>query len=203
MVPKEMTVVLAREAGGPDVLEIGRRPVPEPRPGEVLIRVTAAGVNGPDIVQRKGQYPPPEGASDLLGLEVSGEIVATATAAAAGRWAPGDRVTALTNGAAMPSMSRWMRGTACPCPEGVDEVDAAGLPETYFTVWSNIFHDVKLAENALFLVHGGAGGRAQLRGCPRHGCLEQRLSPAGLSATPMASILSSAPPLPPEMIAPA
>jgi NADPH:quinone reductase len=158
MVPKEMTVVVAREAGGPDVLEIGRRPVPEPRPGEVLIRVTAAGVNGPDIVQRKGQYPPPEGASDLLGLEVSGEIVATATAAAAGRWAPGDRVTALTNGGGYAEYVAVDARHCLPVPQGVDEVDAAGLPETYFTVWSNIFHDVKLAENALFLVHGGAGG---------------------------------------------
>ncbi|CAN5600241.1 NAD(P)H-quinone oxidoreductase [soil metagenome] len=156
MIPEDMSVVVAREAGGPEVLEPGRRPVPEPAPGEVLIRVTGAGVNGPDMVQRKGQYPPPEGASDLLGLEISGEVVAAGEGA--GRWAPGDRVTALTNGGGYAEYVAVDARHCLPIPPGVDEVDAAGLPETFFTVWSNIFHGVDLAPGAVFLVHGGAGG---------------------------------------------
>jgi NADPH:quinone reductase len=156
MIPEEMSVVVAREAGGPNVLEPGRRPVPKPAAGEVLIRVTAAGVNGPDMVQRKGQYPPPEGASDLLGLEVSGEVVATGKSA--GRWTPGDRVAALTNGGGYAEYVAVDARHCLPIPEGVDEIDAGGLPETFFTVWSNIFHGVDLAPGTVFLVHGGAGG---------------------------------------------
>lgn len=152
----DMAVVVAREPGGPEVLEPARRPVPRPGAGEVLVRVTAAGVNGPDLVQRKGQYPPPKGASDLLGLEVSGEIVSCGEGVEG--WAPGDRVCALTNGGGYAEFVAVTAGHCLPIPEGLVELDAAGLPETCFTVWSNFFLDRPIAEGANFLVHGGAGG---------------------------------------------
>jgi NADPH:quinone reductase len=142
--------------GGPDVLTTGERALPEPGPGEVLIRVTAAGVNGPDLVQRRGHYPPPKGASDLLGLEVSGEIVALGAGTPC--WAVGDRVCALTNGGGYAEYVAVAAGHCLPLPKGIDEVDAAGLPETYFTVWSNVFHGFDVPPGAVFLVHGGAGG---------------------------------------------
>src|SRR5690606_27146449 len=137
MTEQEMTVIEASGAGGPEVLCLGRRPVPEPGPTQVLIKVTATGVNGPDIVQRKGHYPPPKGASDLLGLEVSGEIVASGSDNLG--WANGTRVCALTNGGGYAEYVAVEAGHCLPVPNGVDEVDAAGLPETYFTVWSNVF----------------------------------------------------------------
>ncbi len=154
--PDTMRVVEAEGVGGPEVLVEGARPVPEPGPGDVLIRVTAAGVNGPDLVQRRGHYPPPEGASDLLGLEVSGEVVATGEDTTA--WRPGDRVCALTNGGGYAEYVAVDAGHCLPIPEGVGEVDAAGLPETWFTVWSNLFHGPTVPEASTLLVHGGGGG---------------------------------------------
>jgi putative PIG3 family NAD(P)H quinone oxidoreductase len=118
--------------------------------------VTAAGVNGPDLVQRRGHYPAPRGASDLLGLEVSGEVVATGENVR--DWQPGDRVCALTNGGGYAEFVAVDASHCLPVPQGVDEVDAAGLPETFFTVWSNVFLDHSLPEGGIFLVHGGAGG---------------------------------------------
>ncbi|MEM8802086.1 MAG: NAD(P)H-quinone oxidoreductase [Pseudomonadota bacterium] len=153
--PETMRAVVMREPGGPDVLEIGERPVPGVRDGEVLIKVTAAGVNGPDLVQRRGHYPPPKGASDLLGLEVSGEVVATGADAG---WSVGDRVAALTNGGGYADYVAVEASHCLPLPEGISEVDAAGLPETFFTVWSNVFFNAELPEGGNFLVHGGAGG---------------------------------------------
>lgn len=155
-IPETMTVIEMREAGGPEVLVPGRRPVPEPVRGEVLLRVTAAGVNGPDLVQRRGHYPPPKGASDLLGLEVSGEVVATGPDTE--RWRPGDRVVALTNGSGYAEYVAVDATHCLPLPDSVDEIDAAGLPETYFTVWSNIFLPAPVRQGGLLLVHGGAGG---------------------------------------------
>ncbi len=152
----EMTAIEAEGAGGPDVLRVSARARPEPRPTEVLIRVTAAGVNGPDIVQRKGHYPPPPGATDLLGLEVSGEVVACGSDVSG--WQTGDRVCALTNGGGYAEYVAVEAGHCLPIPEGVSEVDAAGLCETFFTVWSNFFLDAPTPAGALFLVHGGAGG---------------------------------------------
>jgi putative PIG3 family NAD(P)H quinone oxidoreductase len=151
-----MRVVEVREAGGPDVLMDGTRPVPVPGPGEVMIRVAAAGVNGPDLVQRRGLYPPPKGASDLLGLEVSGEIVALGEGESP--WRVGDRVCALTNGGGYAEYVAVESTHCLPVPGGVDIEDAAGLPETYFTVWSNVFHGHEVAKGATLLVHGGAGG---------------------------------------------
>ncbi|WP_299844110.1 NAD(P)H-quinone oxidoreductase [uncultured Jannaschia sp.] len=156
MLPESMRTVEMRESGGPDVLQTGERPVPSPDPGRVLIRVTAAGVNGPDLVQRRGHYPPPKGASDLLGLEVSGEIVAVADGV--DRWTAGDRVCALTNGGGYAEYVTVDAGHCLPIPEGVSEIDAAGLCETYFTVWSNLFHDREVEKDRVLLVHGGAGG---------------------------------------------
>jgi putative PIG3 family NAD(P)H quinone oxidoreductase len=154
--PAEMRVIEMAEPGGPDVLVPGRRALPVPAPGEVLIRVAAAGVNGPDLVQRRGHYPPPKGASDLLGLEVSGEIVALGEGVTG--WAPGDRVCALTNGGGYAEYVAVLAGHVLPLPEGVTEEDAAGLPETFFTVWSNVFHGHTIPDGGTMLVHGGSGG---------------------------------------------
>ena len=154
--PHQMRVIEMREPGGPDVLVSGQRPVPELNPDEVLIRVAAAGVNGPDLVQRRGHYPPPKGASDLLGLEVSGEIVALG--ASESGFQAGQKVVALTNGGGYAEYVAVHAGHCLPLPGGVDLIDAAGLPETYFTVWSNVFHKANITPGQNFLVHGGSGG---------------------------------------------
>jgi len=158
MNPQDMTVIEASGPGGPEVLSPGRRPVPEPRPSEVLIKVTAAGVNGPDMVQRKGLYPPPKGASDLLGLEVSGTIAGIGSQASDLGWSVGDPVCALTNGGGYAEFVAVEAGHCLPVPKGVGEVDAAGLPETYFTVWSNLFLNAEIKPGSNLLIHGGAGG---------------------------------------------
>ena len=154
--PTQMTVIEMREAGKPNVLIEGKRELPKASTNEVLIKVTAAGVNGPDLVQRRGHYPPPKGASDLLGLEVSGEIVATGSDQT--QWAIGDHVCALTNGGGYAEYVAVTASHCLPIPEGVSEIDAAGLPETCFTVWSNVFFQQQIKKDAVFLVHGGAGG---------------------------------------------
>lgn len=156
-----MKTVEMRGPGDADVLEIGSRTLPRPGPGQVLVEVAAAGVNGPDLMQRRGLYPPPPGASDLLGLEVSGTIVAVGDAVT--RWKPGDRACALVNGGGYAGYVAVEAGHCLSVPDGVDLQDAAGLPETFFTVWSNCFfrHPRTAAERRdgeLFLVHGGAGG---------------------------------------------
>jgi NADPH2:quinone reductase len=151
-----MKVVEISAPGGPEVLKPAERPVPQPKDGEVLIKVAAAGVNGPDIMQRKGLYPAPQGASDLPGLEVSGEIVAVGGNVQ--RWKMGDHVTALTNGGGYAQYCVADALQCLPIPKGVDLRDAAGLPETFFTVWSNVFIGAQLKSGETFLVHGGAGG---------------------------------------------
>lgn len=155
-IPETMRVVTMREAGGPDVLEISTEDTPAPSAGEVLIKVTAAGVNGPDLVQRRGHYPPPKGASPHLGLEVSGEVVALGEGVT--QWALGDRIVALTNGGGYADYVAVDAGHCLPVPSGVDEIDAAGLCETYFTVWSNVFYGQAIPKGGTFLVHGGSGG---------------------------------------------
>lgn len=154
--PATMKVIAATAPGGPEVLKLAERPVPRPQTGEVLIRVAAVGVNGPDMMQRKGLYPAPAGASDLLGLEVSGEIVALGDQVK--RWTVGDKVTALTNGGGYAEYCAVDARHCLPVPKGIALTDAAGLPETYFTVWSNVFMGAGLAAGETFLVHGGAGG---------------------------------------------
>ena len=154
--PTKMRVIEMSEFGGPDVLIEGKRNLPEVSADEVLIKVLAAGVNGPDLVQRRGHYPPPKGASDLLGLEVSGKIVAVGSDQT--RWSVDDRVCALTNGGGYAEYVAVNANHCLPIPNGVNEQDAAGLPETYFTVWSNIFFNQKINNGSIFLVHGGSGG---------------------------------------------
>jgi NADPH:quinone reductase len=154
--PATMKAIETSAAGAPEVLRLAERPVPQPKPGEVLIKVAAAGVNGPDLMQRKGLYPPPAGATDLLGLEVSGEIVALGGKVE--RWTAGDTVTALTNGGGYAEYCAVDAWHCLPIPKDVALLDAAGLPETFFTVWSNVFIGVNLKAGETFLVHGGAGG---------------------------------------------
>ena len=154
--PSAMTVVEMREPGGPHVLQPGIRPLPVLKDHEILVKVVAAGVNGPDLIQRQGYYPPPKGASELLGLEVSGEVVSVG--AAQDLWTVGDKICGLTNGGGYAEYVAIDATHCLPIPSGVSLIDAAGLPETYFTVWSNVFFNHKLAKNGKFLVHGGAGG---------------------------------------------
>ncbi len=154
--PSSMTVIETTEPGDPKVLVPGQRPLPEPGKGEVLIKVAATGVNGPDIMQRKGLYPAPKDASDLLGLEISGTIVKLGPDCDENLH--GQKVCALTNGGGYAEYCTVSHDHCLPIPAGVDEIDAAGLPETYFTVWSNIFMTANLDAGETLLVHGGAGG---------------------------------------------
>lgn len=151
-----MRGVAIMKPGGPEVLEIVERPAPAPGPTEVQIRVAFAGVNRPDIVQRKGSYPPPPGASDLPGLEVSG--VVSACGERVSRWHVGDRVCALLPGGGYAELTVADEEHCLPIPEGLSLTDAAALPETLFTVWSNVFARARLAAGETLLVHGGAGG---------------------------------------------
>jgi len=144
------------EYGGPEKLQVVDLPQPEPAEGEVLIRVSAAGVNRPDIVQRNGLYPAPPGASPILGLEVAGEVVAIGKEVK--RWTLGDKVCALTNGGGYAEFVVAPEGQCLPIPAGLTEVEAAALPETFFTVWSNVFDRARLQSGEILLVHGGSSG---------------------------------------------
>ncbi len=154
-----MQAIAITAPGGPEVLERVVRPDPQPGPGEVLVRVAASGVNRPDVLQRKGAYPPPPGASDLPGLEVAGRIVAgdAAELAAAG-WTLGDRVCALVAGGGYAQLCVAPIGQCLPVPAGLDDVQAASLPETFFTVWSNVFDRGALLPGQTLLVQGGSSG---------------------------------------------
>src|SRR5580765_232169 len=151
-----MQYVATTAAGDADVLKLGATSVPRPQNDEVLIRVLAAGVNRPDIAQRRGLYPPPPGASPIIGLEVAGEVVATG--AAARNWHVGDRVCALTNGGGYAEYCVAPQTQCLTWPRGYDAIRAAGLPETYFTVWANLFLHGRLARGESVLVHGGSSG---------------------------------------------
>src|SRR5215218_2262129 len=154
--PRRMSYVAHGEGGGPEVLKIASGEAPRPGPDEVLIRVLAAGVNRPDVSQRKGEYPPPPGASPILGLEVAGEVVAAGPQASA--WKPGDRVCALTNGGGYAEYCVAPAPQCLPWPRGYDAVRAAALCETSFTVWANLFGHGRLKEGETALVHGGTSG---------------------------------------------
>lgn len=154
--PATMHAVEISEYGGPDVLKVVERPVPEPGHGEVLIRVAAAGVNRGDCVQRIGFYPPPKGASDLPGLEVSGTVATTGPGVTL--WQPGDEVCALMAGGGYAEYATVHEGSVLPRPAGVSLVDAAALPETVMTVWTNVFEDGGLSPGETLLVHGGTSG---------------------------------------------
>lgn len=151
-----MMFIEAAGAGGPEVLRLARGPAPQPGADEVLIRVLAAGVNRPDVMQRLGLYPPPPGASPVLGLEVAGEVAATGDAVTAFR--AGDHVCALTNGGGYADYAVAPAVQVLPWPRGYDAVRAAALPETYFTVWANVFMLGRLSAGESLLVHGGTSG---------------------------------------------
>ncbi|WP_370651520.1 NAD(P)H-quinone oxidoreductase [Luteitalea sp. TBR-22] len=151
-----MPAVEIREFGGPEVLTLVDRPVPVPGPGEVLIHVAAAGVNRPDVFQRKGAYAPPPGTSDLPGLEVAGTIVARG--ADVSRWQDGDQVCALLAGGGYAGYVVAPAGQCLPRPAGLSMVEAAAVPETFFTVWTNVFERGALRPGESLLVHGGTSG---------------------------------------------
>ena len=155
-IPVKMNAVAISEPGGPLMLKLERRDGPKPGPGEILIRVHAAGVNRPDVLQRKGAYPPPPGASDLPGLEVAGEVAALG--AGAERWRVGDQVCALTPGGGYAEYVKVHGSNALPLPAGFTYTEAAALPETYFTVWHNVFERGALKPGETLLVHGGSSG---------------------------------------------
>jgi len=151
-----MRFINISEHGGPEVMEIKEGETPDPGKGEVLIRVHAAGVNRPDVMQRQGLYAPPPGASPILGLEVSGEVVATGNDVSA--WSVADRVCALTNGGGYAEYVAVPAGQCLPVPAGLPVEEAAALPETFFTVWANVFDRAGLKPGESFLVHGGSSG---------------------------------------------
>jgi NADPH2:quinone reductase len=140
-VPLEMSVIEIAAPGGPEQLKLSQRPVPEPGEGEVLVRVAAAGVNRPDVMQRQGRYPPPAGASDLPGLEIAGEIAAL-----------GPKVSGLAVG------DKVMASLCLPIPSGITMVEAAAIPETFFTVWTNLFDRGRCKAGETVLIHGGTSG---------------------------------------------
>ncbi|WP_444914396.1 NAD(P)H-quinone oxidoreductase [Microbulbifer sp. TRSA007] len=142
--------------GGPEVMQLQEMDKPAPGADEVLIRVAAAGVNRPDIVQRQGHYPAPPGASPVLGLEVAGEVVEVGEKVV--RWQVGDKVCALTNGGGYAEFAIAPEGQCLPVPEGLSLIEAAALPETFFTVWTNVFDRAGLKPGEVILIHGGSSG---------------------------------------------
>jgi putative PIG3 family NAD(P)H quinone oxidoreductase len=155
-----MIAIEISQFGGPEVLRPVERQSPEPGLNEVLVEVLAAGVNRPDLMQRQGKYPPPQGATDIPGLEISGTIVAAGPVleGEASRWAPGDLVCALVAGGGYAERVVAPSPQCLPVPAGVDPVIAAAIPETYFTVWTNVFQRGKLGTGESILVHGGTSG---------------------------------------------
>ena len=151
-----MLAIEISQPGGPEVLRPVERPVPEPRAGELLVRVSFAGVNRPDIMQRLGKYPPPQGASDIPGLEIAGTVVASN--ATGSRFETGARVCALVAGGGYAEYCAVPDQQCLPIPGGVDEPHAAAIPETYFTVWTNLFDRAHLQRGESVLVHGGTSG---------------------------------------------
>ena len=154
--PATMTAIEIAEPGGPEVLVPAERPLPEPGMGEVLVGVAAAGVNRPDVFQRQGGYPPPPGASDIPGLEIAGTVAALGPGAQG--WQLGDAVCALVTGGGYGEYCAAPTAQCLPVPEGFDMVKAAALPETFFTVWENVFRRGRLEGGERLLVHGGSSG---------------------------------------------
>jgi putative PIG3 family NAD(P)H quinone oxidoreductase len=155
-IPEQMTVIEIAAPGGPEQLRAARRPTPKPGDGEVLVRVAAAGVNRPDVMQRQGKYPPPPGASDIPGLEIAGEVVALGAKAAG--VALGDQVTALLPGGGYAEYALAAAPLCLPVPQGLSLIEAAAIPETYFTVWTNLFDRGGCKAGDAVLIHGGTSG---------------------------------------------
>ncbi|SEC91852.1 NADPH2:quinone reductase [Rhizobiales bacterium GAS188] len=154
--PKMMTAIAIKVPGGPEALVPEQRPLPVPGKGEIVIRVAAAGVNRPDVIQRQGHYPPPPGASDLPGLEVAGEVAALGEGAT--RFRLGDKVCALVPGGGYAQFCKVDETNALPIPKGLSMIEAAAIPETFFTVWTNVFERGRLSKGETLLVHGGSSG---------------------------------------------
>jgi NADPH2:quinone reductase len=155
-IPTSMMAIGVKTPGGPEVLTVERRDVPSPGPREVLIRVEAAGVNRPDVLQRKGHYAPPPGVSDIPGLEVAGRVVACGPSVT--RWTVGDSICALVAGGGYAEYTVAPEEQCLPIPAGLRSIEAAALPETFFTVWTNVFERGRLAAGERLLVHGGSSG---------------------------------------------
>jgi NADPH2:quinone reductase len=151
-----MTAIAIRAPGSPEVLVPEERPVPQPGAGEVLVQVTAAGVNRPDVMQRQGLYPPPPGASEIPGLEIAGEVVALGSGAT--RYKIGDKVAALVAGGGYAEYCPVHETNALPAPPTLSLIEAAAIPETFFTVWHNAFERGRLKSGETLLVHGGTSG---------------------------------------------
>jgi putative PIG3 family NAD(P)H quinone oxidoreductase len=154
--PATMTAIEITQHGGPEVLKPVERPVPKPGPGEVLVKLAAAGVNRPDLAQRAGHYPPPPGASDIPGLELAGTVVALGPGVKTLK--VGDRICALVSGGGYADYCAVPEPQALPIPKGLSPLQAAALPETYFTVWTNVFDRGRLQPGETILIHGGASG---------------------------------------------
>lgn len=155
-VPSRMTVIAIKEAGGPEMLVPQERDVPKAGRGEILVRVAAAGVNRPDVRQRQGSYPPPKGATDIPGLEIAGEVVAIGDGVT--RWKAGDKVCALVVGGGYAEYCLAYDSHALPVPPSLSLVEAAAIPETFFTVWQNLFMRAEMKSGEWVLVHGGTSG---------------------------------------------
>jgi len=155
-VPETMTAIEIAAPGGPEALRVTTRPVPKPGKGEVLVKVAAAGVNRPDVVQRQGHYPPPPGITDIPGLEIAGEVVALGEAPDGIK--TGDKICALLAGGGYAEYAVAPVPQCLPYPKGATTLEAAAIPETYFTVWDNLFTRGRLAKGETVLVHGGTSG---------------------------------------------
>jgi NADPH:quinone reductase len=155
-IPATMTVIAIRAPGGPEMLVPEQRPVPQPGEGEVLVKVAAAGVNRPDVMQRQGSYPPPKGATDIPGLEIAGEVAALGPGVT--RWKVGDKVMALVVGGGYAQYCPAHESHCLPIPVGLSMKEAAAIPETFFTVWHNLFERGKLKAGETVLIHGGSSG---------------------------------------------
>lgn len=153
---KDMTAIAITSPGGPEVLRPVRIAVPVPKAGEILVKVKAAGVNRPDVLQRQGAYPPPPGAPETPGLEIAGEVVALGEGVK--RYETGDRVCALVPGGGYAEYAVVHEDNALPVPPGLSFSEAAAIPETFFTVWTNVFDRGRLKEGETLLVHGGSSG---------------------------------------------
>ena len=154
--PPHIHIIEITAPGGPEMLKPAQRPMPKPEAGEVLIKVEAAGVNRPDVAQRKGEYPPPAGASDIPGLEIAGTVAALG--AGVKQWKLGDKVCALVTGGGYADYCPAPEAQCLPVPKGLSMVEAAALPETYFTVWTNLMQRGGMKKGESVLIHGGTSG---------------------------------------------